>query len=176
MSHWSILLSATALLFITSNLNWYGESWKDFQESDAKGYYAYLPAVFVYEDLNFGFFDYIEKEKYYIGHPAYDYRELHNHKYINKYYCGTALVCSPFFVIAHFVSPFFGFEQDGYSYLYMVFQTIAALFYVILGLFFMRGLLRQFSISESIISIVLVSFLFGSNLFYYTSYSTLPFS
>ena len=30
-------------------------------ESDAKGYYAYLPAVFVYEDLHFGFFDEIEK-------------------------------------------------------------------------------------------------------------------
>ncbi len=167
-SHITLALSALVLIFISSNLNWYNDNWKDFQEADAKGYYAYLPAVFVYQDLQFGFFDAIEKEKYYLGHPPYEYRKKHGDSYVNKYFSGTALACSPFFLIAHWISPFYGFDQDGYSYLYMVFQTIAALFYCILGLYFLSGLLKLFDCSESTISLVVVSFLFGSNLFYYT--------
>ena len=45
------------LIWISSNLNWGKDNWKGMLEADAKGYYAYLPATFIYQDLNFGFFD-----------------------------------------------------------------------------------------------------------------------
>lgn len=142
-SYVTVFLSTILLVVITSNLNWYKDSWKDFQEADAKGYYAYLPAVVVYQDLNFGFFDSIEKEKYYLGIEPYDYRKEYNGKYINKYYAGTALICSPFFLITRWLSPFFGFDQDGYSYLYMAFMTLAAVFWCAIGLLFLRNLVYR---------------------------------
>ena len=164
----TLLLSTATLIFITSNLNWYGENWKDYLESDAKGYFAYLPAVFVYQDLNFGFFEEIQTVKYKHNGSDYDYRIPINDTYVNKYFCGTALVSTPFYLIAHWLSSVWGFDQDGYSYLYMVSQTIAAVFYCLLGLFFIMRLMELYRISDINIAISVVTILFGSNLFYYT--------
>ena len=61
----SVVLIMISMLGITSNINWGGNNWKTVLESDAKGYYAYLPAVFIYNDPNFGFFDEIEKNIYF---------------------------------------------------------------------------------------------------------------
>lgn len=36
--------------------------WDRMISSDGKGYYAYLPAVFIYHDLNFGFIPQYEKD------------------------------------------------------------------------------------------------------------------
>jgi len=87
------------MTIVTSNLNWGKNSWVGIVESDGKGYYAYLPAIFIYNDLNFGFFDEIEKEKYYDENLYYDYRSGAHGKVINKYYCGTALAELPFFLL-----------------------------------------------------------------------------
>jgi len=42
----SYVLIAIILLFVTTNINWGKDDWKGALESDAKGYYAYLHAVF----------------------------------------------------------------------------------------------------------------------------------
>lgn len=69
---------------VSYNLHSGKDNWKGIIESDGKGYYAYLPAIFIYNDLNFGFFDKIEKEKYYDEFRYYDYRSGANGKIINK--------------------------------------------------------------------------------------------
>ncbi|WP_156026817.1 hypothetical protein [Sporocytophaga myxococcoides] len=154
---------------ITSNLNWGKDHWKAIIESDAKGYYAYLPAVFIYKDLNFDFFQFIEKEKYYNENLFYDYRtNTSNGKVINKYYCGTALVQLPFFIIAHFSSYLGHYEMDGYSKLYPVLISIAAIFYLLMGLFYLDSILDLYKVSEPQKILVLLSAVFGTNLFYYT--------
>jgi len=167
-SNVTLIFSVALLLIVTSNVNWYSVSWKDFLESDAKGYYAYLPATVVYQDLNFGFFDEIERVKYKNASDIYDYRKEHDGFYINKYYCGTAFVLVPFYLIAHWLSILLGYDLDGYSYLYAIFQTIGAVFYCALGLFFLARLLSFYRINETNKSITLIALLFGSNLFYYT--------
>ena len=73
------------MTFVSSNLNWGKDHWKGILEADAKGYYAYLPAIFIYHDLNFGFFEKIEKEQYYDKNLYYDYTAGSNGKRINKY-------------------------------------------------------------------------------------------
>ena len=91
-------LVAVFMLWPASNNNWGGNNWVDILESDAKGYYAYLPAFIIYKDINFGHFDEIEKEKYYNENIFYDYRLSHNNKTLNKYFVGTAILQLPFFV------------------------------------------------------------------------------
>ena len=91
-----------------------------------------MPAVVVYQD--FDFFDEIERVKYKNASDIYDYRKEHSGFYINKYYCGTAVVLVPFCLIAHWLSILLGYDLDGYSYLCAIFQTIGAVFYCALGL------------------------------------------
>lgn len=164
----TLALIIPVMILVSSNINWGKNKWVDIIESDAKGYYAYLPAIFIYHDLNFGFFDKIEKEKYYNKNLYYDYRSGANGKVINKYYCGTALAEMPFFLLAHFIASFFGFEADGYSMPYPVLISIGALFYLFIGLLYLRNTLALYGIGEWQKSLILLSAVFGTNLFYYT--------
>lgn len=158
---------------ISSNINWGKERWRGIVEADGKGYYAYLPAIFIYHDLNFGFFDHIEKEKYYNPNRYYDYRaNSGTGELINKYYSGTALAELPFFMIAHAMTIASGGDADGYSKFYMIFINIAALFYLFLGLFYLRKTLIAFTIPRWIISITLIAAVFATNLFVYTVVDT----
>ena len=166
-SKFSILLILIITTWVSSNLNWGKNKWTDIIESDGKGYYAYLPAIFIYNDLNFGFFDSIEKEKYYNPNLFYDYRSGANGKSINKYYCGTALAELPFFLIAHNLSPYFKCEQDGYTKLYPILINIAAIFYLLIGVFFLNKTLTIYQIGEWQKSLTLFAAVFGTNLFYY---------
>lgn len=155
------------MTIVTSNLNWGKDTWVGIVESDGKGYYAYLPAIFIYNDLNFGFFDEIENGRYYNENLFYDYRSSAYGKVINKYYCGTALAELPFFLLAHSSAKLLGFNADGYSKIYPVFISIAALFYLMIGLIYLNSLLRLFNISDVNRSLVLFVAIFGTNLFYY---------
>lgn len=158
---------------ISSNTNWGKERWKGIVEADGKGYYAYLPAVFIYKDLNFGFFDHIEKDKYYNPNRYYDYRANSGYaQLINKYYCGTAVAEMPFFLMAHGLTKMTGGDADGYSEYYMVFVNFAAIFYLFLGLFYLRKTLIAYAIPKWIISATLVMAVFATNLFAYTVVET----
>lgn len=162
---WAIVVT---MLIISSNINWGGERWKNILESDAKGYYAYLPAIFIYNDLNFSFFDEIEKEKYYNENLFYDYRAFVNESYISKYYAGTALVQFPFFLFAHGLSIATNNDPDGYSKFYMISVNLAALFWLLVGLIFLNLNLKNFQISDKIGALILLTAVFGTNLFYYS--------
>lgn len=136
-------------------------------EVDAKGYYAYLPAVFIYHDLNFRFYYNIERETYYNPILYYQYLRVHNNKTINKYYAGTAICLAPFFLVGHVITLFSGYPADGYSYFYTMMVHLGALFYLLLGLAGLRKLLRTYNADDKTIALVLFVFVFGTNLFYY---------
>lgn len=164
----TIALIMVIMTLISSNIQWGRENWKGILESDAKGYYAYLPAVFIYEDLHFNFFDQIEKEKYYNEKLFFEYRAHVNDTTINKFYCGTAICQMPFFLTAHVLSPAFGHDQDGYSKFYMVSVSIAALCFLLLGLVYTNKLMQLFEIDALSRSLVLITVVFATNIFYYT--------
>jgi len=157
------------MILVSSNLHWSKQdSWKNILGADAKGYYAYLPAVFVYQDLNFGFFDEIEKDKYYHENGFFEYRHMHQGRYANKYYVGTAVAQLPFFIAGHLLSETLGFEADGYSKPYIISITIGSLIYLFIGLLYLSSLLKLFEIKKWNNAFVLIAFTFGSNLFCYS--------
>lgn len=153
-------------IWVSSNLQWGGNRWKNIIEADAKGYYAYLPAVFIYHDLNFGFYDSIER-KYADQYTRYEYRTAHNGKIINKYFAGTALAQLPFFLAAHLVTKISGQPADGYSYFYPIMINIGSLVFLLLGLVYVRNFLRSYKVNDSVIAFLLAALVFGTNLFYY---------
>ncbi|MDF2436277.1 MAG: hypothetical protein K0Q95_653 [Bacteroidota bacterium] len=163
-----ILLSIILCLFVTTNIHWGKDKWQNIIEADARGYYAYLPATFIYQDLNFTFYDTIEKKKY--NTPFnYEYRTvLQNGKAVNKYFCGTAVAQLPFFLSAHLISIISGQEADGYSRVYMLAITLAGLCYLFIGLWFMNKLLKLYNTKDQIRGITIIAILFGTNLFFYS--------
>lgn len=163
-----LAVSAILLLIISTNLNWHKETWKTVLTSDARGYYAYLPAVFVYHDLNFQFFEEIENGKYKDELIYYDYRANHKGIPINKYFSGTAICELPFFLIADFLSEPLGYERDGYSKIYMICMTFPAVLYVWLGMLWCNALMRKYEVHALHRVIALLAIVFGTNLFLYT--------
>ncbi|MDQ3046692.1 MAG: hypothetical protein M3R27_04020 [Bacteroidota bacterium] len=160
-----ICIVALSVLY-AANVQWGRSNWINIIEADGRGYYAYLPAVFVYQDLNFGFYD--EQENKYPGHE-YDYRVAQNDRIANKYFIGTAIAMSPAFLIAHAVAGLSDASADGFSRVYAIAINIAGILYLFLGLFYLRKLLRLFGFIETRISFVLVVLTFGTSLFYYAA-------
>ena len=156
------------LLLYTAKTNWSDGQWESVIEADAKGYYAYLPALLIYGDLNFGFYDKVEVENTYDQNLIYDYRAYYEGRCINKYYAGESFLVLPFFATAHLISHFYGYPTDGYSRLYVISITIAALFYLLIGLMALRRTFFLFGISEFNSLIVISTLIFGTNLFYYS--------
>jgi len=164
----AIPLILIIVLLVSINISWNKDHWKGIIESDGKGYYAYLPAVFIYNDLNFGFFDEIEKDKYYHKNLYYDFRYSHKGKVTNKYFVGTAIPMLPFFLMGHFASYLSNQPADGYSKWYHIFINIAAIFYLGIACIYLKKLLRLYNIRSLHISLILFALVFGTNVFYYT--------
>ncbi|MCW3101778.1 MAG: hypothetical protein JWO09_218 [Bacteroidetes bacterium] len=164
-----ILLCITICVFVTTNIHWGKNKWQNILEADAKGYYAYLPAVFIYQDLHFGFYDSVEKGPDADPHFVSEYRvQVDGSKTINKYFCGTALAEAPFFLLAYTVSSISGANNTGFSQTYMLFITLAAIFYLWLGLWYTDKLLDLYRIRKGFRSICIIGILFGTNLFFYS--------
>lgn len=139
---------------------------------DAKGYYAYLPAIFIYQDLTYGFVDQMEITYYAEdGSLAKDFKvEQPNGTFVNKCFPGTAIFYLPFFLLAMLLSWFSGLPVDGYSILFQWSIVAAHFFYFFLGIFALDRFLRKRDIVPiarvvSILSVTLIS-----NTYFYLIY------
>jgi hypothetical protein len=167
LNRYLLLIILLVELICASNVKWGGNRWKEILAFDGKGYYAYLPAVFIYKDLGFSFHDKIE-EQYASVNTKYEYRVTTPTGVVNKYFVGTALAELPFFLVAHLITNLTGNTSNGYSFIYQLSISLAALFYGLLGLIMLGKLLRLYGISENIVSFSTIVIVFGTNLFYYT--------
>jgi len=132
----TLVLIFGILIVVSLNLN-SGKGYSDgIIEADGKGYYAYLPAIFIYHDLNFSFYDEIENQKYKSEYHYYEYRIGAEGKVINKYYAGTAVAMAPFFLVGHFLSILTTQPLDGYSWYYTFMINIAGLFWLLIAVLY----------------------------------------
>lgn len=140
--------------------------------SDAKGYYAHMAGLFIYNDLNFNFNDTVEYEKH--TETRYtDYRyKLDKKRMYTKYYAGTAIAYAPFFLVAHGISLALGWDSDGYTAWYHSWVVIASLCYMLIAMLFLGKVLAYFGIKPWIKIAVVVGSYFGTNWFYYTAWES----
>ncbi|OFZ65866.1 MAG: hypothetical protein A3D92_24625, partial [Bacteroidetes bacterium RIFCSPHIGHO2_02_FULL_44_7] len=111
--------------------------------SDASGYYAYLPALFVFNDPSFSAAEQAEQ----INNESrpgnlYLYVDEHGERY-NKYFPGIAVLQAPFFAIGHLFSILPGAEANGYTFWYTFWYFVGSLCYVLLGLFYFSRLIKR---------------------------------
>lgn len=164
----SIALIMLITAFTANNLKWGRNHWRDIFGSDVKGYYSYLPAIFIYHDPHFSFYDSIEK-KHFTPDNIFDYRKKIDGQWVNKYYCGTALCELPFFLTAHIFAVPLGFENDGYTKPYAIAISIAGMFYLFIGLLFLKKLMELYDIRKWGLALLLAATVLGTNLFYYVA-------
>lgn len=131
---------------------------------DAISYYAYLPAVCIYKDLSLKFVDDLPEDTEVTIWPI----PTTNGGYTLKYPIGTAIMLMPFFFIAHIFSSLAGIATSGYSWPYHFFILIAALFYLLAGLLYLRRILLRY-FSELTVMICMVILAAGTNIFYYAT-------
>lgn len=172
----SLLQESFVLLLFILLVTQYFEPRKVVIVADGKGYYDYLPAAFIYQDLNFTFTDTLVT-KYY-NHRVYNQGinpEVNGHR-INKYFIGTSVAQLPFFLIAHGIAAVSTkFSANGYSLIYQQFVKAAALFYLFLGLVFLRKLLQLKGLHCGWILLLQGLVVFGSSLMQY-AYADASFS
>lgn len=158
---WVLLIGIIILNF--SHHNWQRE--KGVIQWDIKSYYAYLPATFIYKDLSL---DFREENFDKFGNLIWPTKTPTGKQAIITS-MGMSVLYSPFFFIAHTICKFTQYEADGYTLPYKFALVFSALFYLALGLFFLRKiLLRYFSDFTSAVTIL--SIVAGTNLLYYSSY------
>jgi hypothetical protein len=140
--------------------------------SDGRGYYAWLPALFIYHDLNFNFFDHNEVTDTLCGGKVegclQDYRSCHDGVPCNKYYPGAAFMMLPMFALAHFMTLHsVHYQPDGYSYLYFKLAGLSGILFYMIGMLFFLKLLQHLRLTTLQQSLTILLITFGSNIMYY---------
>jgi len=139
--------------------------------SDGEGYYAYLPAVFIYHDISLR--SLVAGPLHGIapgGAAIWDCTT----SYLIKYPSGEAILMTPFFLIgwiAQYVK-WAGIVITGYSKFFQYASAFSGLFYTVIGLLFLWSVLERY-FKEKTILIVLIGLLFGTNLFNYATYDAI---
>ena len=161
----SALTIAFIITFMTINMLSV-KHWRDEQrviEWDAISYYAYLPAAFIHHDLSLSFADGYDGPHKLIVWPE----RGPEGKYVIKTTMGLSLLWMPFFLVGHVAALISGADAGGYSEPYKFFLLVSALLFMLTGLIFLRRILLAHA-SDRITALVLASFAFGTNLYWYT--------
>ncbi|HNY02189.1 MAG TPA: hypothetical protein PKG48_06370 [Bacteroidales bacterium] len=129
--------------------------------SDKSIYYVYLPATFIYGwDVNR--FPH-RCDTLYRGFIL-DYKKG---KVVNKMTCGVAILWTPFFLATHTIAKVFALQPDGFSLFYQKMALIPPVFFLLLGLFFLRRFLGRYFTGFVPWAVVLTVFT-ATNLWYFS--------
>jgi hypothetical protein len=165
-------LVCCSFLFLVSNL--YYPKWKKPATEatiswDVAGYYAYLPALFIYQDLKeLSFADSILQKYRPVPDLLFAYRHGNGH-YVIAYSSGQALILYPFFGLGHLYASWSDkYPADGYSRPYQVAISLGVLVIAFIGLWFCRLNLLNF-FSDRATATVLVLIVFASNYLEYSA-------
>jgi hypothetical protein len=139
--------------------------------SDAGGYYAYLPSLFLNNGSAHPFSwsteTFFPKELEQNGEVIIGINSRPDNQKINKYYIGTAICQMPFFALGHVYSLAFEKEHHGFTHVHQVAILWAAICFLLFGFWQLRGWLRDREFSDLSIAITLLLLFFGTNLIHY---------
>lgn len=165
------LNSKLIIIFILVIIIWRNFNLADWKEEkkviqwDVISYYAYLPAVFIHHDIKLEFLK--NGPESYKG--TFWPRKSPNGGNVIITSMGMAYLYLPFFLMGHLyasLSPHF--DNQGFSAPYKFFLVMSSIFYLMLGLIFLRKLLLKF-FNDNAVSITLLITLFGTNLLCYAT-------
>jgi hypothetical protein len=135
--------------------------------SDGRGYYAFLPAFFVFQDNEYEAVKNAELAKFvHWGNQNYIYITEEGRRY-NKCFPGVAVAQTPSFLLGLLVSRMAGQETTGYSDISLIFVVINGWLFGLLGLWLMYCNMRYFTKDEFALKAAHFSIAFATFLFFY---------
>lgn len=143
-----------------------------FISGDGVGYYAYLPATFIYSDTQYEF-KWLNKAYYQnydydsFGEKNKDFFVPYKNRTINKYYPGLSFLWIPFFAGSHLAAKILHYPADGFSPPYQAGIALASLCYVLLGLVFLRKLLQKLFQNKTGALVITITLFWGTYLSIY---------
>jgi len=166
--HYPARTAALTIIIVVIWTNFSLKFWDDPKRIlvwDVKVFYVYLPATFIYHDLSLEF---IVDKKEELGDVMYQEKGPKGLYYIQSTY-GLALMYSPFFLGSHAYTLITGGDANGYSPPYKFGLMLSYIFYLALGIYFLKKFLLNY-FSQWTTAITLVVIVLGTNLFYYATY------
>jgi hypothetical protein len=163
LSNWVIIVITAIAIYVVIKSNYWNQKDKVISW-DIICYYSYLPATFIYHDVTLGFVDFNKSDKYIFWFGT----APTGAKYI-KTTMGMAILYAPFFFLGHLGAYLFDYDTGGFSEPYKMALVFSCIFYLWLGLFFLKRTLVKF-FSESITVLVIIIIVFGTNLFNYSTF------
>lgn len=133
--------------------------------ADATGYYFYLPATFIYQDLPTLEKSDLARSQYYRPNQKTKYPNLGNGNHVIIYTYGVALMNSIPFGIIHTGMKLLGEKADGYSLPYRIGLLLNGVIFAFLGLIFLRKFLL-FHVEELWVNWTIFCLGLGTNLYY----------
>lgn len=169
-SFYAYLIVVLLVLWSSFGYNaWQTKNTKNSYSYDAMGYYTYLPALFIYQDIkHFKFLDDIIS-KYEIWGNAYRPESLPNGNVLNKYAVGQAVFQLPGFMLAHIVAKLLGYPTDGFSPPYHLFVSLWNILFALWALWHLRRLLLLF-FPDTAVACSLLLLLIATNYWLYIGY------
>jgi hypothetical protein len=163
LSYLSIGIFFFVTLMISNSERIFRKEKRDIFRWDGAGYYAYLPAAFIYQDFSFDFYESAA------GTSKSEFSKSKGQASINKFALGPAMLLVPFFLGGHGYAIWIAGKPDGFSAPYRWGMLIGAAFFAALGLWFLYKVLSRY-FKDYVVALTLLAVGFGTNLFYYTTF------
>jgi len=148
-SAWSIWLCLLCSLPLAWLYSWHDADAVNMLDGDARYYYYYLQSTFI--DPSLANYDWLKQAAPVTHHPA-----------------GPGILWLPFFLLGHVSAHIFQYPLSGLSLPYQVSIALAGLTYAMLGLVYLRRLLKLNAVSDKVIALVIPLTFLGTNLLHYT--------
>lgn len=138
---------------------------------DVFGYYLYLPATFIYNDLRLEDLSWVKAlvDKYQSTGTLYQLYQVQDSFWVIKEGIGLAVLNAPAFFISHLYCLLTGLPADGFSLPYQYGFAISGLAYAFIGVFMLRKILMEF-FDDTLTSILLFLVVAGTNYFQMTAF------
>ena len=133
---------------------------------DVFGYYMYLPAFFIHNDLGLRNLDWLNEIVgiYNNTGTLYQFAPSPLGYNVNQYSMGMAFLYFPFFLLGHAYALISDYPIDGFSFPYQLAIYSGGIFYLVLGLIYLRKILLYF-FTDKVAAIVLLVLCLGTNYF-----------
>lgn len=130
---------------------------------DGYGYYMYLTQFFKHQNLDFKPEELQTiQDKYCSGNYVYQLSERENGNFLNIYHMGQAFLELPAYAIGQGFAKIMGYPEDGFSKPYHITYLLNALFFILLGVYFLNKILKLF-FSDELSALLLLIVYFGTN-------------
>lgn len=156
-----VLLALISLIVFHRHQNTGYFNWRSKMWGDAVGYYIYSPALFIYG------FDALKLPDKITEKTGEGFIINENGKIVTRYACGVAILQAPVFLAVHWIAGLNGQEQDGFSGIYHLVSSFAAILYSFLGILLLWHFLQNY-FNKWISALTILTVFAGTNLLYYT--------